>query len=159
MADLEARAPRDGRPDFRLQFRHDGHLYGGPYAVVKAREARDEAGTLAAVMDWRRTLPPVAVLGGGIAATLSLLVLVVGGVLGQVGRTSRQTLVHGFSLVRRLLPVVLAAQIVAATAGFVAIVLFEAGLLIQGGFTAGAQSSWASRPLRPAARSSPRGAH
>jgi Zn-dependent protease with chaperone function len=135
VADLEARAPRDGRPDFRLQFRHDGHLYGGPYAVVKAREARDEAGTLAAVMDWRRTLPPVAVLGGGIAVTLSLLVLVVGGVLGQVGRTSRQTLVHGFSLVRRLLPVVLAAQIVAATAGFVAIVLFEAGLLIQGGFT------------------------
>lgn len=44
VADLEARAPRDGRPDFRLQFRHDGHLYGGPYAVVKARGAMREIG-------------------------------------------------------------------------------------------------------------------
>ncbi|WP_419539680.1 hypothetical protein [Methylobacterium oryzae] len=59
-ADLEARSPRDGRPDFSLQFRHDGHIYGGPYAAVKARELRDQAGTLATVMDWRRRLPAVA---------------------------------------------------------------------------------------------------
>ncbi|MGU3664920.1 M48 family metalloprotease [Methylobacterium sp. A49B] len=137
VADLEARSPRDGRPDFRLQFRHGGQNYGGPYAVVKAREARDEAGTLAAVMDWRRALPPVAVAGGGIAAALSVLVLLAGGLLGRWGRGSRDALVRGFSAVRRLLPATLAAQILAATAGFVAVVVFEVGILIQGGFTGG----------------------
>ena len=98
VADLEARSPRDGRPDFSLQFRHDGRLYGGPYAAVKAREIRDHAGTLAAVMDWRRRLPAVAVAGGGIAAALSVLVLLVGGLLGHLGRGSRDALVRGFSL-------------------------------------------------------------
>lgn len=137
VADLEARSPRDGRPDFSLQFRHDGRLYGGPYAAVKAREIRDHAGTLAAVMDWRRRLPAVAVAGGGIAAALSVLVLLVGGLLGQLGRGSRDALVRGFSLVRRLLPPALAAQIVAATAGLVAVVLFEAGLLVDGGLSGG----------------------
>ncbi|MEE7449825.1 peptidase M48, partial [Methylobacterium radiotolerans] len=136
-ADLEARSPRDGRPDFSLQFRHDGHIYGGPYAAVKARELRDQAGTLATVMDWRRRLPAVAVAGGGLAAALSVLVLLVGGLLGQLGRGSRDALVRGFSLVRRLLPAALAVQIVAATAGLVAVVLFEAGLLVDGGLTGG----------------------
>lgn len=135
VTELEARASRDGRPDGRLQFRHHGQNYGGPYAVVKAREARDEAGTLAAVMDWRRILPPVAVAGGGVAAVLSLLVLLTGAGLGRLGRGSRDALVRGFSLMRRLLPAVLALQILAATAGFVAVVIFEAGMLVQGGFT------------------------
>ncbi|MEE7471572.1 hypothetical protein MPAR162_06835 [Methylorubrum populi] len=135
VADLEARTPRDGRPDFRLQFRHNGQNYGGPYALVKAREARDTAGTLAAVMEWRRLLPPVAIAGGGIAAGLSLLVLLAGAGLGWRGRGSRDALVRGFSLMRRLLPATLALQILAATAGFVAVVGFEAGALVQGGFS------------------------
>jgi hypothetical protein len=135
VADLEARAPRDGRPDFRLQFRHDGKLYGGPLAVAKAREARDGTATLAALMDWRRALPPIAVAGGAVAAGLSLLVLVAGALLARRGRGSREALVGGFSLMRRLLPAALALQIVAATAAFVAVVVFEAGLLVQGGLT------------------------
>ncbi|SFU76077.1 Peptidase family M48 [Methylobacterium sp. 174MFSha1.1] len=133
--DLEARTPRDGRPDFRLQFRHDGKTYGGPLAVVKAREARDGTGTLVAVMEWRRWLPPVAIAGGGIAAGLSLLVLIAGASLGRLGRGSRDALVRGFSLMRRLLPAMLAVQILAATLGFVAVVVFEAGLLVQGGLS------------------------
>ncbi|AWN55504.1 peptidase M48 [Methylobacterium sp. 17Sr1-1] len=135
VTDLEARTPRDGRPDYRLQFRHDGRNYGGPLAVLKAREARDGAGTLVAVMDWRRWLPPVAIAGGGIAAGLSFLVLLAGASLARLGRGSRDALVRGFSLVRRVLPTVLAAQILAATAGFVAVVAFEAGLLLQGGLS------------------------
>ncbi|AWN50082.1 peptidase M48 [Methylobacterium terrae] len=135
VADLEARTPRDGRPDFRLQFRHDGRNYGGSLAVVKAREARDGAGTLVAVMEWRRWLPPVAIAGGGIAAGLSLLVLLAGASLGRLGRGSRDALVRGFSLVRRLLPAALAVQILAATVAFVAVVVFEAGLLVQGGLS------------------------
>ncbi|WP_245291106.1 M48 family metallopeptidase [Methylobacterium aquaticum] len=133
VADLEARTPRDGRPDYRLHFRHDGKNYGGPLAVVKAREARDRAGTLVSVMNWRRWLPPVAIAGGGIAAGLSLLVLLAGASLARLGRGSRDALVGGFSLMRRLLPAALAAQILAATAAFVAVVAFEAGLLLQGG--------------------------
>ena len=135
VADLEARTPRDGRPDFRLQFRHNGQNYGGPYALVKAREAGDTAGTLATVMEWRHLLPPVAITGGGIAAGLSLLVLLAGAGLGWRGRGSRDALVRGFSLMRRLLPATLALQILAATAGFVAVVGFEAGALVQGGFS------------------------
>ncbi|MGE7417050.1 M48 family metalloprotease [Methylobacterium tarhaniae] len=135
VADLEARTSRDGRPDFRLQFRRDGKTYGGPFAVVMARGARDSAGTLVAVMDWRRWLPPVAIAGGGIAAGLSLLVLLAGAALSWLGRGSRDVLVGGFSLMRRLLPAALAAQILAATAGFIAVVAFESGLLLQGGLS------------------------
>ncbi|KMO33353.1 peptidase M48 [Methylobacterium tarhaniae] len=133
VADLEARTPRDGRPDFRLQFRYDGQLYGGPYAVVKAHEARDRMDTLATVMEWRRRLPPVAIAGGAVAAGLSLLVLIAGAALGWRGRRSRDALVRGFSLVRRILPAALAVQILATTAGFVAVVVFEAGILVRGG--------------------------
>ncbi len=50
--------PRDGRPDFRLQFRYGGKLYGGPLAAAKAREARDDTATLAALMDWRACCRP-----------------------------------------------------------------------------------------------------
>ncbi len=137
VADLEARAPRDGRPDFRLQFQHDGQLYGGPYAVVKAREARDRLAMLATVMEWRRRLPPVAIAGGAVAAGLSLLVLIAGAALGRLGRRSRDALVCGFSLVRRILPAALGIQILAATAGLVAVMAFEAGILVQGGVSSG----------------------
>ena len=134
VAEFDARAPQDGRADFRMQFLHRGHSYAGPLAVQKAREARDEAGTLATVMDWRRLLPPLAVVGGGFAAALSLVILLTGALLGWLGRYSRNLLVISFSLVRRLLPALLALQILAVTAGFIAVVVFEAGILIQGGF-------------------------
>ncbi|WP_238270262.1 M48 family metalloprotease [Methylobacterium cerastii] len=138
VADLEARTPRDGRVDYTLQFRKGGQTYGGPLALDKARDARGEVATMTTLMDWRRSLPPVVVVGGGLAAALSILVLLAGAVLGLVGRTSRDALVGGFSLVRKLLPAALALQIVAATAGFVAAVIFEAGMLAQSGFDGGA---------------------
>ncbi|TXM88177.1 peptidase M48, partial [Methylobacterium sp. WL103] len=138
VADLEARTPRDGRVDYTLQFRKGGQTYGGPLALDKARDARGEVATMTTLMDWRRSLPPVVVVGGGLAAALSILVLLTGAVLGLVGRTSRDALVGGFSLVRKLLPAALALQIVAATAGFVAAVIFEAGMLAQSGFDGGA---------------------
>ncbi|WP_244276557.1 M48 family metallopeptidase [Methylobacterium indicum] len=103
--------------------------------MVKAREARDAAGTLVTVMEWRRLLPPVAIGGGALAAGLSLVVLLAGAALGRLGRGSRDALVRGFRLMRRLLPAALAVQILAATAAFVAVVTFEAGMLVQGGLT------------------------
>ncbi|CAO4153735.1 Protease HtpX [Methylorubrum aminovorans] len=138
VTEMEARAPRDGRFDPRLQFRYEGRNYGGPLAVDKAREARDEAGYLATLMDWRRVLPPVVVAGGAVAAALSLLVLLAGAVLGRLGRASRDALVRGFSLMRQLLPATLSLQILAATASFTAAVTFEAAALLQGGFDGGA---------------------
>ncbi len=138
VADWEARTPPDGRVDYRMQFRDRGQTYAGPLALTKAREARDGVAMQAALMDWRRVLPPVVVAGGGLAAALSLLVLMAGAVLARVGRTSRDALVRGFSWMRRLLPATLAAQILAATAAFVAAVTVEAGILVPSGFDAGA---------------------
>lgn len=137
VADLEARVPKDGRIDWSMQFRRNGQLYGGPLALDQARAARNEVATLTTVMEWRRLLPPVVIVGGAIAAALSILVLLAGTLLGQVGRTSRDALVRGFSLMRRVIPTALSAQILAATAGFVAAVTFEAGMLVQTGFSAG----------------------
>ncbi|CAA2101864.1 Protease HtpX [Methylobacterium bullatum] len=135
--DLEAREPRDGRIDFRMQFRRNGQTYGGPLALVQARAARDEAATLTLLMDWRRTLPPVVIAAGGIAAALSILVLLAGAVLGWIGRASRDVLVGGFSLVRRLLPPILAIQVLLTAGGFVAAVIFEAGILARPGLGSG----------------------
>jgi len=137
VADLEARVPPDGRPDFRMQFRRNGQNYGGPLALVQARAARDEVATLTAIMDWRRMLPPVVVLAGGLSAGLSILVLLAGAALGRMGRASRDVLVTGFSWMRRLLPPVLALQVLLTTAGFVAAVIFEAGVLARPGLGSG----------------------
>ncbi|TXN25199.1 peptidase M48, partial [Methylobacterium sp. WL19] len=135
--DLEAREPRDGRIDYRMQFRRNGQTYGGPLALVQARAARDETATLTLLMDWRRTLPPVVIAAGGIAAALSVLVLLAGAVLGWMGRASRDVLVGGFSLVRRLLPPILAIQVLLTAGGFVAAVIFEAGILARPGLGSG----------------------
>lgn len=135
VADLEARTPKDGRPDYRLEFRQNGRLYGGPYAVEKAREARDEVALNVSLLAWRQMLPPVVVAGGGIATALSLFVLLAGALLGLLGRGSRDALVRGFSLVRLLLPAILAIQILAATTGFVAAAGFEAVVLVLDGFS------------------------
>jgi hypothetical protein len=35
VTDPEARAPRDGRPDYRLQFRHNGQNYGAPLRRIE----------------------------------------------------------------------------------------------------------------------------
>ncbi len=137
VSDLEARAPRDGRIDFRMQFRRNGQTYAGPLALDQARAARDEAAILTGLMDWRRILPPVVVAAGGLAAVLSILVLLAGALLGWTGQASRDVLVRGFSLMRRLLPPVLAAQVVLAATGFVCAVTFEAGLLAHPGLGSG----------------------
>lgn len=129
--ELEARMPRDGRIDFRMSFRRNGQTYAGPLALDQARAARDETALLTTIMDWRRLLPPVVIWGGGLSAALSLLVLVAGAAAGAAGRASRDALVRGFSLMRRLLPTALAAQILLATAGFVAAAIVEAGLMVR----------------------------
>lgn len=134
---LEAQAPPDGRLDVRMQFRRHGRSFVGPLALTQAREARDEAATLAQVMGLRRILPPVVIGATGLAAALSVIVLLAGAVLGRLGRTSREVLVRGFALVRRVLPALLGIQIVLGTAAFVAAVVFEAVALAQPGLGSG----------------------
>lgn len=75
----------------------------------------------------------------GLAAGLSLLVLLPGTALDWTGRTSREALVRGFTLVRRLLPAALGAQVVLATAAFVAAVTFEAAALLRPGAISGGE--------------------
>ncbi|SFH07794.1 Zn-dependent protease with chaperone function [Methylobacterium gossipiicola] len=138
VTELKRQAPQPGRFDPRQQFRSEGKTYVGPLALAQAQSARDHAAHLATLMGWRRLLPPVGVAGGALAAGLSLLVLFAGAILGRLGRASRDSLVRGFSLLRRLLPATLALQILAATASFVAAVAFEAAILFQGRFDGGA---------------------
>ncbi|RYY16744.1 MAG: peptidase M48, partial [Alphaproteobacteria bacterium] len=134
---LEAKAPRDGRVDYSMQFRRNGQLYGGPFALVQARAALSEVTTFTTVMVWRKLLPPFVIVAGGLAAALSVLVLIGGAALGRMGRNSRDVLVGGFSLVRRLLPPVLALQVLFTTVGSVAAVIFEAGTLARPGLGSG----------------------
>ena len=137
VATLEAQAPPDGRLDVRMRFRRNGQTFVGPLAVTQAREARDEAATLATVMDLRRALPVVVIGAAGLVALLSAIVLLAGAVLGRWGRTSREVLVRGFALMRYGLPVLLAAQVVLGTTAFVAAVIFEAAALAQPGAGSG----------------------
>ena len=134
---LEAKAPRDGRVDYSMQFHRNGQLYGGPFALVQARAALSEVTTFTTVMEWRKLLPPFVIVAGGLAAALSVLVLIGGAALGRMGRNSRDVLVGGFSLVRRLLPPVLALQVLFTTVGSVAAVIFEAGTLARPGLGSG----------------------
>ena len=137
VADLEARTPPAGRIDFRMKFQRHGQTYVGPLALDQARAALDEATVMTSLMDWRRRLPPIAAAGGALAAGLSVLVLLAGAVFGWAGRASREALVRGFSLMRRLLPLFLAAQVLALASGFAAVVVFEAGMLAQPGIGGG----------------------
>ena len=134
---LELQASRDGRPDYAMTFENNGQLYGGPLALVQAREARDRAATLTKVMAARQVMPPVVIWAAGLATALSVLVLFAGAVLGWLSRTSREVLVRGFALVRRVLPAVLAAQVVLGTAAFAAAVAFEAVALARPGVGTG----------------------
>ncbi|WP_245504185.1 M48 family metallopeptidase [Lichenihabitans psoromatis] len=137
VAQLEAQAPKNGKMDFTMQFRRNGQLYGGPLALDQAREALKEVASLTKVMDLRRILPPVVMGASAFVAALSLLVLITGGALGWLGRTSREILVRGFSLVRTVLPAILATQVVLGTTAFVSVVVFEAAALAQPGIGTG----------------------
>ena len=137
VTDLEARAPRDGRIDFGMQFSRDGQTYVGPLALDQARDARGDAAILTTAMRLRRSLPPFVAVPAAVMAGLSALTLLAGAALGCLGRRSREALVRGFALVRRVLPVVLAAQVVLATVAFVAAVVFEAAALARPGFGTG----------------------
>lgn len=131
VAALEARMPSDGNMDFDMQFRWGGQTYVGPLALDRARDALDDVTITDRVAQARRVLPPAVVACAGLVAGLSILMLLAGAALGRAGRGSRDALVRGFSLVRRVLPTALGAQVLLATAAFVAAVSFEAAALLR----------------------------
>ncbi|MCR0981475.1 M48 family metallopeptidase [Roseomonas populi] len=124
---LESRpAPANGRPDFGAQFRRNGQTYAGPLALDQARDALGDAERAVTLSHIRGHLPPLVMLAGGLAAALSVTVLLAAALLGRAGRASREALLRGFSLARRALPGVLGAQVVLFALGVVGITGFEA---------------------------------
>ncbi|SHJ89521.1 Zn-dependent protease with chaperone function [Roseomonas rosea] len=131
---LEARpAQPDGRPDFGARFRRNGHTYVGPLALSEARDALDDAESALALSRARRYLPPVVAACAGVAAGLSVLALLAATLLVRAGRRSRDALVRGFSLVRRVLPPMMGTQVVLVAIGVVAAVAFEASAILEAG--------------------------
>ena len=121
-----------------LQFRRNGQLYGGPYAVEKAREALDDAGTAIEISRWRRVLPPITITCAGLTGLLSLLVLAGAGVLARAGRASRDALIRGFSVLHRVMPPLLCVQVVLIATCSVTVVAFETMAILEvGDFSSG----------------------
>lgn len=138
VARLEARIAAAPQREMEVQFRLDGRLYGGSYAVEKAREARDDAGTALAISHWRQLLPPVTVACAGLTAALSLLTLVAAVILARAGRASRDALLRGFSALHRLMPPLLGMQVLLLAVCAVTVVGFEALALLEvGDFSSG----------------------
>ena len=96
------------------------------WAVTEAREALGALQTGVTLSRWRRWLPPVVTLCASLAAALSLLALLGAILLGRAGRASRENLVRGFGVVRRVLPPLMGVQIVLMAMCWVASVAFEA---------------------------------
>ncbi len=125
VARLEARAAT--HPDLmQLQFARDGRIYAGQMAVTEARGALAELDTAATLSRARLWLPPLVWFCGGAVAVLSGLALVGTALVVRSGRASRDRLVSGFDLVRRMLPPVMGAQVLLLASGFVPCVVFEA---------------------------------
>jgi len=138
VARIEAQIAAAPRREMEVQFRRNGQLYGGPYAVQKAREALDDAGTALAISRWRQWLPPVTVACAGLTAVLSVLVLVGASVLARAGRSSRDALVRGFSVLHRLMPPLLSVQVLLLAICSVSVVGFETLALLEvGDFSSG----------------------
>ena len=135
---LDAWIAANPRRQMEAEFRRNGQLYGGPYAVEKAREALDDAGTALAIERWRRVLPPVTIGCAGVIALLSVVVLASAAGLAGAGRASRDALVRGFSVLHRALPPVLGLQVVLLAICSVTVVAFEAMAILEvGDFSAG----------------------
>ena len=127
---LQARVGPGVVLDVEAQFRRGGQVYVGSLALAQAREELDDAGNNVALARVRRYLPPFVVLPAGAVAGLSALVLLAGALLARRGRASREALVRGFSLLRRVLPPVLGAQVVLAAVAVTAATGFEASALL-----------------------------
>jgi Zn-dependent protease with chaperone function len=136
---LETRLSKPrGEMDFGAQFRRNGQTYAGPIALTQAREELERADTALSLATYRRYLPPVVMTCAATAAGLSFATLLAAVLLGRFGRRSRDALVRGFSLARRMLPLLLSAQVILFATAFVAVGTFEASAILEnGGLTAG----------------------
>jgi Zn-dependent protease with chaperone function len=131
---LEARLAKPrGEMDFGAQFRRNGHTYAGPIALSQAREELGNAETALTLGSYRRYLPPVVMICAAVAAGLSFITLLAVMLLGRFGRKSRDALVRGFSLARRMLPLLLSAQVLLFATSFVAVGAFEVSAVLGSG--------------------------
>jgi Zn-dependent protease with chaperone function len=129
----KAVAVLEGRTDVGARFQRNGQTYGGPMAASQARAALAETEQAMALHRYRRLLPPVVIVCAGLVAAMSALALVGSVGLARRGRSSRDALVRGFSLVRRVLPPLMGAQVVLGALGVVAAIAFEASAILEEG--------------------------
>ncbi|WP_159993319.1 M48 family metallopeptidase [Roseomonas sp. 18066] len=135
-AEAELRALAEKSPQTRVRIQD--RLQTAPVAAALVADRLDDVRRVQAVTDIRAALPFWTLLAGGLAAALGAAGLLAAIVIGRLGRASRQALLAGFGLVRRLLPAQMAAQILLITAaallalGFETAGLWHAGSLSQG---------------------------
>ncbi|MBE9604577.1 M48 family metalloprotease [Acetobacteraceae bacterium H6797] len=121
----------NGRLDVGPRFRRGGQTYVGEIAVDQAREVLSDTERALTVARYREYLPPVMIACAAIAAALSALALISATLLGRAGRTSRDRLVGGFSLFRRLLPPLMGLQVVLGAVVVVLAITFESSALLE----------------------------
>ncbi|WP_404333461.1 M48 family metalloprotease [Sphingomonas sp. MMS12-HWE2-04] len=131
IAALQAERAESGTIPFTVQFRKDGKLYGGPYALTVAEEERNRLDRAVLITRLRAPLPLVVVFCAALVLALSLLTLIGAALLGAAGRRSRDALERGFDLVRRLLPALLGTLVVTTAIGVIAAVAFEVAPLAE----------------------------
>ena len=138
VARMQAQLAAEPGRHMQLQFRRDGQLYVGAYAIDKAREAVNDAENALEISRWRRVLPPVTIACAGLTALLSVLVLAGAAVLARAGRASRDALIRGFSVLHRLMPPLLCLQMLLVAAFSVTVVAFETMAILEiGDFSSG----------------------
>ncbi|WP_419900362.1 M48 family metallopeptidase [Roseomonas sp. USHLN139] len=135
-AEAELRALAQKSPQTRVRIAE--RLQTAPVAATMVAGRVEDLRGVQEVTEIRARLPLWTMLAGGLAAALGAAGLLAAVLIGRLGRASRQALLSGFELVRRILPVQMAAQILLLTAaallalGFETAGLWHAGKLSQG---------------------------
>ncbi|QQR39916.1 M48 family metallopeptidase [Devosia rhizoryzae] len=132
LVEMEALPPPEfGGINMGMRYQADGNTYVGEFALDKMREAIGGFDLALAVAEYRQVLPPVVIASGGAAFLIGLGVILVSGMLAAVGARTRPGLLHGFSVVRRILPGALIGLVVITALAAVSIVLFEVAPLVR----------------------------
>ena len=122
--EISERLEKAGKPDFTIQYESGGMTYGGPMALNQAKRDLEEMQKAGKMSDIRTKAVPFIIISSGISLFISIIVLGAGLSLSAIGRQSRAALVHSFSILRMLLPLAMAVQVVATTIAGVAVIAY-----------------------------------
>ena len=122
--EISARFEKAGKPDFTIQYESGGTTYGGPMALTQAKRDLEDLQNANKMSDVRTKAVPFIITSAGISLLISIIVLGAGIFLSAIGRQSRAALAHSFSILRMLLPMAMAVQVVATTIAGVAVIAY-----------------------------------